>query len=257
MIGFFIKKAFFDGWDNLVAILIHNIGHVAILAIFYLGITILPSSLIGGLLVFTIALFLYSLYKGAISFITFEYANYRQSSFSNFKNAFKESFMHSFLLFFINLFILVSFIIIIPFYFAYHNVIGYVVAIFVLWINILLLLSLMYYLPLAKAMLADKPLKSFRKSFIILLDNLGFSFFLGIYSLLTTILSILFAFLIPGFTGLCLLHQDATKLILYKYDYLEEADADRKNIPWDRLLYNDKESVGHRSLKNMIFPWKD
>jgi len=46
--------------------------------------------------------------------------------------------------------------------------------------------------------------------------------------------------------------------MMYKYDYLEaEADADRKHIPWDELLYEERESVGNRSLKNMIFPWKD
>jgi hypothetical protein len=51
---------------------------------------------------------------------------------------------------------------------------------------------------------------------------------------------------------------DAIKLMMYKYDYLEaEADADRKHIPWDELLYEERESVGNRSLKNMIFPWKD
>ena len=51
--------------------------------------------------------------------------------------------------------------------------------------------------------------------------------------------------------------QDAMKLLMFKYDYLDEnPDADIKHIPWDDLLYDEREKVGPRSLKSMIFPWK-
>ena len=36
MIGFFIKKAFFDGWDNLIGMVLFNLGYiVAIFALFW------------------------------------------------------------------------------------------------------------------------------------------------------------------------------------------------------------------------------
>ena len=31
MIGFFIKKAFFDGWDNLIGMVIHNLGFLLVM----------------------------------------------------------------------------------------------------------------------------------------------------------------------------------------------------------------------------------
>ena len=63
--------------------------------------------------------------------------------------------------------------------------------------------------------------------------------------------------IIPGITGMQLAAEDAIRLMMMKYDYLEEnPEADRKHIPWEDILYDEKEKVGPRSLKNMIFPWK-
>jgi len=53
-------------------------------------------------------------------------------------------------------------------------------------------------------------------------------------------------------------HQAALKLRLKKYDYLEEnPEANRKQIPWDALLIDERNKVGPRTFKGMIFPWKD
>jgi hypothetical protein len=34
-------------------------------------------------------------------------------------------------------------------------------------------------------------------------------------------------------------------------------DADRRHIPWEELLAEDREKTGTRSLRSFIFPWKD
>jgi len=48
------------------------------------------------------------------------------------------------------------------------------------------------------------------------------------------------------------------RLRLLKYDWLEaHPDANRKKIPWDELLIEEREKTGTRTLKNLIFPWKD
>ena len=49
---------------------------------------------------------------------------------------------------------------------------------------------------------------------------------------------------------------------LYKYDYLEEhpeltTKKERRHIPWEELIYEDRETLGPRKLKSFIFPWKD
>ena len=65
-------------------------------------------------------------------------------------------------------------------------------------------------------------------------------------------------FLVPGVATILLFYQVAFKLRLYKYDYLEtHPNARPKDIPWADLLYTDRERVGPRSLRGMIFPWKD
>ena len=33
-------------------------------------------------------------------------------------------------------------------------------------------------------------------------------------------------------------------------------DTDRRHLPWDDILFDEREKVGPRSLRNMIFPWK-
>ena len=88
------------------------------------------------------------------------------------------------------------------------------------------------------------------------------SIFAGLLTLEAVLLiagvSIFTAFLFPGFGGLLVWHQAAMRLRLYKYDYLEEnPGANRKKIPWDGLLVEEKEKVGKRTLRGMIFPWKE
>ena len=63
--------------------------------------------------------------------------------------------------------------------------------------------------------------------------------------------------LVPGVAGMNLASHDAIRLLMLKYDWLEEnPDADRRHLPWADILYDEEEKVGPRSFKNMIFPWK-
>jgi hypothetical protein len=43
---------------------------------------------------------------------------------------------------------------------------------------------------------------------------------------------------------------------MVKYDYLEE-HGQAKSIPWEELLEDEEDKMGRRSLRGMIFPWKD
>lgn len=257
MVGFFIKKAFFDGWDNFMSLIVYNIGFMCVFGLFYLSIMGMGYSIALGVSLLVLTNFIASLYKGAVSYTTYEFAHYKNEGFSVFFKALKESFTHSILYFFTTSFIIVSFTIIIPFYFAYHNIIGYIVSVLVLWVALILAMANMYFFALGKTMMADNARKSLKKAFLIVSDNMGFSIFLGIYLIINFIISVLCAFLVPGITGITLAQQDAMMLLMYKYDYLETPDSDRKNIPWEVLLYNDKENIGHRTFKGMIFPWKD
>ncbi len=258
MIGFFIKKAFFDGWDNLISLVIINLGFLLVIAALYGALELLAVSTIGGTILIVVVIALYSFYLAGVAYQTKEYAWYTRPGFSHFFGAFKALWRHSLLYTLVSLIVFTLATFVIPFYFSYNTFFGLIVGVFLFWLALILVLALFYFYPLAVQMPQDKPLKSFRKSFILVADNLGFTLFFALYKLFNLVISIFFATLIPGVGGMQLSGQIALKLLLFKYDYLEEnPDANRKKIPWKALLMEESEKVGPRSLKGMIFPWKD
>ncbi|MGH0053150.1 MAG: hypothetical protein ACQ5SW_07165 [Sphaerochaetaceae bacterium] len=258
MTGFFIKKAFFDGWDNLISMVVHNLGFLLILLAFMGSMNLMEVN--GLLAVFCMVLSagLFSFFSAGTSSSTWAYAKYERPGWEGFKRGIRDSWRHS--LFFWLLFVLDGTLVIfvIPFYLSYGNVVGTLLSVILFWLFMGLTLALLYYWALFRVMPGDRPVKTLKKSFLIVFDNLFFTLFFAVYQVVNFVLSALLAGLAPGVTGMLLASSDAIKLIMYKYDYLEEEpEADRKHIPWDELLYEERESVGHRSLKNMIFPWKD
>ena len=103
--------------------------------------------------------------------------------------------------------------------------------------------------------------KSIKKSFIIFFDNPGFSLFMFLYTIFLVVLSIALFMIAPSFCGIVLAHTNGLRLRLYKYDWLEThpdaSPAEKKHIPWQELVAEDRDNVGPRTLKNFIFPWKE
>ena len=131
-----------------------------------------------------------------------------------------------------------------------------------LWGSVFFLLAFQWYLPL-RARFGGGLRKNLRKCFVFFFDNALFSVFMFSYSLVGAAISVFLALLVPGFAGMALGLDGALKLRVYKYDWLEahpELASDRarrRDLPWEELLAEDRELVGKRSFRNMIFPWKD
>ncbi|MGM0432913.1 MAG: hypothetical protein ACQEQU_09390 [Spirochaetota bacterium] len=259
MFGFFLKKAFFDGWDNLIALILLNVLSVGMIALGYGALQLIEVHLYLTLIAALIWFFALHLFIGGVSFFTKEFAFYKRPSSSEFREALRASVKPAMLLAVVNLFLLLMLLFVIPFYFRMGNMVGTIIGALLVWIFIIGALSLIYFLPVC-AQLGDRPFKALKKAFIIALDNPGTTLLLAIYTLLLFLLSIVTAMLVPGIGGIVLAHQDATKLLMYKYDYLQEEGEDkekRRHIPWSALLFDEKEMVGSRTLKGMIFPWKE
>ena len=125
------------------------------------------------------------------------------------------------------------------------------------WLAIFLLLVLPYYFPLMNLLPGDGPWKTFKKCFLIAGDNLGYTFLLLLHNTVDLVLSVVTMGMVPGVTGLMLGSQDMMKLLMKKYDWMEENPGKgKKDMDWSELIYEEKETLGPRSLKNMIFPWK-
>jgi len=257
MIGFFIKKSFFDGWDNFLGLLLQNLLFT-VLGLGVLGTISYIESTPLAFLVLILILALFCVHQTGSYFLVKDNADYHGASFSRYKEGISKKIKHTLLYFLVVFLLILCSGLIIPFYFKLGNLLGYVIAMFIFWAVVIVLLAMMYYFPLAYLLEDDKPSKTLKKCFLILGDNFGFSIFLAFWSLLNSTISILLAFLIPGVAGVNLSHTVGMKLLMLKYDWLEENPEENvKSIIWEDLLYDEKEKVGSRTFKNMIFPWKD
>jgi hypothetical protein len=258
MIGFFIKKAFFDGWDNLFALAAFNAGYLLLAIVFIL----IPSALGAGSVLSLIALCLGVLALGVWHSLTAcavdAIADYKSTGFREFFSRLGSAWKPGAAFGLLCLLVIFSFTVGIPFYLGMKSFIGLFLASLLFWVNLTLILASQYFLPLT-ARRGGSLRRNARVALTLLLDNLAFSFFLLLYNIVSLVLSIAVAFLVPGFAGLALAGADAVKLRLKKYEWLEgrEPSARKQRVPWDELLEEEKELVGERTLKGMIFPWKE
>lgn len=253
-----IKKWFFDMWDHFLPVILMNLGFILVLVVPFL----LPSALLDvsvGLSIFSlvVGVLIFFVYSAAVSFACREIANYQSPTFKQFFSYFRETWLSGLILGLIySLHVLIVWVAF-PVYSSMGNLLGLAAIVFLFWASVIWLLASQFYFPI-RSRLDTKIKKVIRKTFIIFFDNTFFSIVVGVGTVAIFILSGFTAFLIPGITGLMLWQQVALKLRLYKYDYIEEhPDADRKRIPWTALLIDEKERVGKRTLRGMIFPWKE
>lgn len=267
MIGFFIKKNFCDGWDNAFWLILTNIFCFAIIIACYfggsaiLGISSWPEWLpitisicLIVLAVFGVLTFVLSINDACAKLADFKTVPIKEV-FKNLKSCVKDALILTFVISLVIFLALVS----IYFYLQMGNLLGLFLSALVAWGFLFLLMAFQWYFPLRSQMKGGFK-KTIKKCFIIFLDNTGFSIFMFFYNLVLIALSC-FIFLIPGFSGLCLSMNNALRLRLYKYDWLEEhpglspKEANKK-VPWGELIAEDYDTLGPRNLKSFIFPWK-
>jgi hypothetical protein len=260
MIGFLIKKNFFDTWDNMFRIIPLNLGFIASLAIpFFLpGIIPIPAL---SMLVAVTGIVWCCVYLAAAALSVKTISDYSFFSFGDFIKNIKAGWPAGIVMGLIGFFRFVMARVIIPFYLNMQSPVGLLLAAVIFWTLVLALFSFQFFFAV-RARLSDKPLKIIKKCFIIFFDNPGFSVFTLLYTAVTLLLSAILGFLMPGPAGLLLFLDEALRLRLMKYDWLEENPPEagarkRRPIPWDAILIEEREKTGTRTLRNFIFPWKD
>lgn len=256
MFGFLIKKSFFDTWDNLLAFLLLNLGFILCLAVLLLLPSAAPEgSFYTALLLAVPGFLLIHIYTGAVSSLIFEISEYRSLKLSAIKESIKLTVKASLFFALLNTILLTIFFIAWSFYSSGASFTSMLGAGVIFWLALVWFLTGQQFFPVFIRMKGSL-LKSLKKSILISLDNPVFSIFELLMSVLLFAVSVVTLLFLPGITGILILQHNALKLRLYKYDWLEE-NPEVKKIPWDILLKEDKEKLGHRSLKGMIFPWKD
>jgi len=258
MIGFLLKKNFFDAWDNFFRIALINIGLLASFAVPIFLPMLFTSIPFLGTGVLVIGLLWCSVYLSAAAKTLKNLSDYGGFVFADFLENLKTGWLTG--LVFGGLVFLLYFLcaVVIPFYLGMKSVIALALAAFVFWAVMISVLSLQFFFAV-RFRLETKFLKAIKKCFLIFFDNslfCVFSFFHNIFLLVICLFPV-FLF-VPGPAGILLFLDEGLRLRLLKYDWLEEnPEANRKKIPWDTLLVEDREKTGTRSIKNLIFPWKD
>ncbi|HUI72726.1 MAG TPA: hypothetical protein VL354_19545, partial [Spirochaetia bacterium] len=225
----------------------------------FLLVPLFVSLSVPGLSVATIVLgvALFAVYTGAVSKMCAEIADYRQPGFADFFRFLKESFPSSLLLALtISLYGLVVSVAF-RFYGGMKSIAGPLAVALLFWVTVAGVLAAQFYFPI-QSRLDKKFRKIARKSFLVFFDNPGFSIGLSICTLIVIAVSVFVALLLPGLATVLLWWNVAFKLRLYKYDWLEQNPEHKgRRVPWDALLVEDRERVGKRTLRGMIFPWRE
>lgn len=274
MLGFFFKKNFYDGWDNMLFIFVPNL----ILDVFFLiggGLFYLGTKVNGtaGIIIWGCTVLLVITAGSILSLAWAEsaakIADYESAEikpfFTSLKTCIKDGILYGIVLFAV---LLVSAAGII-FYFrpvsgATLPFIGLMAGSVFFWIMLTIISALFWY-PSLRAIMHNPFKKSIKKCFIILFDNIGSCVVLGIYNFFLLIISIVMVGLAPGLGGIGLSRVNFLRILLKKYDYLEIAEKEaagkkpvfRNKIPWQELLKEDIEITGSRSIKSFFMPWKE
>lgn len=261
MYGFLIKKNLFDGWDNMLYIIVPNLVMIACISIFTFfshyvfeyNFILSVVLLVIGIVTLTICIFAYG--DTALDISNFKGVTVKQY-FLSFKKAIKDGFLFSLIL---GILFVLGYVVI-PFYVNWSNTVGLLLAALMLWIIILSVLALQWFFPLRNLQKAPF-FRTLKNCYGYFFDNPLFSIFLLLYNLVLTILSIPVFLVIPSFSGIALAQMNAVRLRLYKYDYIAEhpelTKKQRKKLPWKEILKEDMDCIGPRTIKSFIFPGRE
>jgi len=257
MIGFLIKKSFYDLWDNLLLIALINLGFIASASIPLLLPSVLSGIPVLGFIVAIAGAVWCSIYLVTAALALRTLSNTGGLTFGDFFGGIRKSLVAGLILSVLVIAIAYCLTAAIPFYLAAKSTLGLMAAAMLFWMIVLALLTVQFF-PTVKARFEGNPRILLRRCLEIFFDNTLFSIFTALANLVLLALSIFLAFLLPGPAGMLMFMDDAVRLRLLKYDWLKaHPEANRKRIPWEEILAEEREITGTRSLRNLIFPWKD
>ncbi len=257
MIGFLLKKAFWDTWDNMGRVMLLNLIMILLSVIPVFAPQWLAAVPVLSVLSLIAGVLLIFVFAGGASRFVKDIVYYDSPEIKDLFTYIRQNALPSLVLGAASL--LFTFVCYTGFLFygQLNNLMGLLGVAFLFWVTLIGTNVALFFFPVMNTLDRTLP-RIIRKCFILFFDNTGTAFFLLVGVIFNAGLSVVLALIIPGIGGILVLLESAMKLLMLKYDYLEEnPEADRKKIPWGALLLDEKEKVGKRSLKGTIFPWKD
>ncbi|MCQ2576599.1 MAG: hypothetical protein MJ162_07625 [Treponema sp.] len=271
MYRFILKKNFCDTWDNLLGVIVTNALYVCIsAALLYLWAVITKAmgenanvwaSMGMTLGLITLWNIIHAIISLAYGEIAVDIANFQAGSIVGFFKAIPGCLLDGLLYgLFVSVWLYIS-AFCMYYYLGLGSTLGLLLCAFIFWIDIFVALSLQYFVPIRSTM-HNNFLKVLKKCFFMFFDNTGFTILLAINNLFLFLLSIVFFGFIPSVGSIIINLQNNFRIRLYKYDYLEQhpelkTKKERKQIPWEELIYEDRETLGPRTFRSFLFPWKE
>lgn len=275
MFGFFLKKNFCDVWDNMFHLVILNLFLLACTAAsvaFVIFSVYIPGPEEIKVLYQIVAFFIACALLGVLVFAEGENAAKiadfgtpkLKDYFLNIVPSIKDGAAFGLFIGILTAVATVS----VPFYFrvwipadgSEGSVIGLVLLMVVFWAVFITVMALQWFLPI-RSIMHNPFIKCLKKCYILFFDNAGFTFALFLSNIVRLIITCFTLGIIPSINGITLANTNALRLRLYKYDWIEVnpglTKEQLKQVPWDELLQNDKNTLGPRKLKSFFFPWKD
>lgn len=244
MIRFHLKKAFFDGWDHVLPLMIINLLYLVIPGCLVLVYIDEPVNTPLGITAMMVALLLTVIYYTGVCGITFQWSKYNRTWSKDFFEAIKAKFLHALVLF-VLLAVILAVLLYVPYVLSLGNVVYMGLAMLVFWIFFFVILALQFYMPLAFYIKADSPVKTLKKSFILLADNIGFSAWVFVKTLADIAISVVSVTLVPGLCGISLSHMDGLRLVLIRYNYTENnPGVSRRNLDWKVVFSSESKELG-------------
>lgn len=258
MLGFFLKKSFFDGFDNFWKLVVLNIifGLFIVLGVF------LPLHVFSGnfnilLISFLFVSFFLSLYSFGANYFLFKWSCYEQGSLKdclrNYKGKFKLIVIHTILSYSIFLVIPLSQYL----YISGGKLLGLFATLLLFDLEIVFFMIHQYFYPVCFYYDSDGA-SVLKRCLAIAVDNFGYSFLLILRTVIDFAITVLSFSTVPGICGIGLARMDMVRFLTRRYQYIEANNGiSKKDADWKLILANDLESTGKRTFRNMIFPWKD
>jgi len=254
MIRFLVSKTFFDGFDHLLAMILMSLGALVLAVLAVLAARPGHPLL---LLAAPVLLLGFWAWSGAQACLLQRLAGFQTVRAGDVAGALRRGWLPGLQAGLTLTGVLLLGLLSSGFYLRLHSLSGVLLAALSFALLFIAILSLQYLLPILILMPGGYT-QALKKCFLICFDNAPFSLFLLAWSLALGLLSCCFAFLLPGTAGVHLARINGLRLRLYKYDWLEaHPGTAREPIPWAALLEEDRARVGPRSLRSLIFPWKD
>jgi hypothetical protein len=258
MFRFAFKKAFFDLWDHLffgLAVnLVFTLATLGLASLSFLASGLGP---LGLFLFVPIPLLAAALLGGVATFWAKDVVVQGSSRFADFLVHFLASWKASLAFGAAWLVLATGFLFGIPFYTSLNPIGGFIFGVVMAWLLFFGVGMGLFY-PGLNAQVEPKIAKLVKKSFLLFLANPWSSLIMVVVLVGSLVVSVFTLGFFPGIFGVSIWLQVCFKFLLAKYDWMEaNPEADHKKVPWAVLLAEDMEKLGPRSLKGMIFPWKD